>query len=191
MTTLGYRIVPVIARVKPGFALTLNTARSRRRLRGAARLPDGPDQRAAPFARLAGHDAALLRHHLRRALHLGRDGGYFAQSLRSDLSMIRPVLTEVLLFLTPFVLYAVFLWATQAGVLDLNSWPLARVARARHRRAAAGARQLRLFRAFHRRAAGLDLRAGAYGGRQIRAGDDQVMAARTAAPTASSTAPSG
>ncbi len=26
MTTLGYRIVPVIARVKPGFALTLNTS---------------------------------------------------------------------------------------------------------------------------------------------------------------------
>ncbi|HEY5278283.1 MAG TPA: CoA pyrophosphatase [Pseudolabrys sp.] len=26
MTTLGYRIVPMIARVKPGFALTLNTA---------------------------------------------------------------------------------------------------------------------------------------------------------------------
>jgi 8-oxo-dGTP pyrophosphatase MutT (NUDIX family) len=26
MTTLGYRIVPVIARVKPGFSLTLNTA---------------------------------------------------------------------------------------------------------------------------------------------------------------------
>jgi 8-oxo-dGTP pyrophosphatase MutT (NUDIX family) len=26
MTTLGYRIVPVVARVKPGFALTLNTA---------------------------------------------------------------------------------------------------------------------------------------------------------------------
>ena len=26
MTTLGYRIVPIIARVQPGFALTLNTA---------------------------------------------------------------------------------------------------------------------------------------------------------------------
>ena len=26
LTTLGYRIVPVIARVKPGFALTLNTS---------------------------------------------------------------------------------------------------------------------------------------------------------------------
>jgi hypothetical protein len=26
MTTLGYRIMPTIARVKPGFALTLNTS---------------------------------------------------------------------------------------------------------------------------------------------------------------------
>ena len=41
--------------------------------------------------------------------------------------MIRPVLTEILLFITPFVLYAVFLWATRAGVLDLQSWPLPRV----------------------------------------------------------------
>ena len=30
MTTLGYRIVPVIARVKPGFALTLNDGRGGR-----------------------------------------------------------------------------------------------------------------------------------------------------------------
>jgi hypothetical protein len=42
--------------------------------------------------------------------------------------MIRPVLTEVLLFLMPFLLYAVFLWATRAGVMDLQSWPIARVA---------------------------------------------------------------
>ena len=40
--------------------------------------------------------------------------------------MIRPVLTEALLFLTPFVLYAVFLWATKSGVLDLKSWPVVR-----------------------------------------------------------------
>ena len=37
--------------------------------------------------------------------------------------MIRPVATELFLFVTPFVLYAVFLWATRAGVLDPNSWP--------------------------------------------------------------------
>src|SRR5262249_48098678 len=42
--------------------------------------------------------------------------------------MIRPVLTEVALFLAPFLVYAVFLWATQAGVLHPNSWSLPRVA---------------------------------------------------------------
>ena len=36
--------------------------------------------------------------------------------------MIRPVFTELALFLTPFVLYAVFLWATKAGVLEPASW---------------------------------------------------------------------
>lgn len=41
--------------------------------------------------------------------------------------MIRPVLAEVLLFLTPFALYAVFLWATKARVLDPESWPLSRI----------------------------------------------------------------
>jgi hypothetical protein len=42
--------------------------------------------------------------------------------------MIRPVFTEIILFATPFVLYAVFLWATKAGVMDLESWPLSRIA---------------------------------------------------------------
>ena len=41
--------------------------------------------------------------------------------------MIRPVLTELLLFVTPFVLYAAFLIATQAGVMDPAHWPLSRV----------------------------------------------------------------
>jgi hypothetical protein len=38
--------------------------------------------------------------------------------------MIRPVLTELALFLTPFAIYAVYLWATRAGVLHPESWPL-------------------------------------------------------------------
>jgi len=41
--------------------------------------------------------------------------------------MIRPVLTEIALFLAPFLLYAIFLWATRAGVLHPNSWSLPRV----------------------------------------------------------------
>jgi hypothetical protein len=41
--------------------------------------------------------------------------------------MIRPVFTELLLFLTPFVLYAVFLWATKSNVLHPEHWPLSRI----------------------------------------------------------------
>jgi Family of unknown function (DUF6111) len=42
--------------------------------------------------------------------------------------MIRPIFTEIALFLTPFVIYAAFLVATQAGVLDPQWWPLRRLA---------------------------------------------------------------
>lgn len=37
--------------------------------------------------------------------------------------MIRPVLTEVGIFLIPFVLYALFLLATSKGVTERASWP--------------------------------------------------------------------
>ena len=42
--------------------------------------------------------------------------------------MVRPVLTEIALFLTPFAVYAVFLWATRSGVLHPTSWSLTRIA---------------------------------------------------------------
>ena len=42
--------------------------------------------------------------------------------------MIRPVATEIALFVTPFVLYALFLFATRAGVLDPASWALPKLA---------------------------------------------------------------
>ncbi len=41
--------------------------------------------------------------------------------------MIRPVLTEVALFLAPFAVYAIFLVATRAGVVDPKSWTLRRL----------------------------------------------------------------
>jgi hypothetical protein len=43
--------------------------------------------------------------------------------------MIRPVLTEIGIFLIPFALYAIFLIATRAGVFDQASWPAPLVAR--------------------------------------------------------------
>lgn len=42
--------------------------------------------------------------------------------------MIRPVATEIALFVTPFAIYAAFLIATRAGVLDPEAWPMRRVA---------------------------------------------------------------
>jgi hypothetical protein len=38
--------------------------------------------------------------------------------------MIRPILIELLLFLTPFAAYAFLLWAKSHGVFDAESWPL-------------------------------------------------------------------
>ena len=38
--------------------------------------------------------------------------------------MIRPVLTEISIFLIPFAVYAVFLIATRSGVFVKSSWPL-------------------------------------------------------------------
>lgn len=42
--------------------------------------------------------------------------------------MIRPALTEIGLFLIPFVLYTAFLFATNAGVLQPNAWTRRRLA---------------------------------------------------------------
>jgi Family of unknown function (DUF6111) len=41
--------------------------------------------------------------------------------------MIRVGFTEIILFAMPFVLYAAFLWATRAGVMDPESWPVSRL----------------------------------------------------------------
>lgn len=38
--------------------------------------------------------------------------------------MIRPILFELVLFLTPFAAYAFLLWAKSHGVFHPESWPL-------------------------------------------------------------------
>ena len=43
--------------------------------------------------------------------------------------MIRPVLTELAIFLIPFVAYALFLVATRSGVFVSSSWPAHLVAK--------------------------------------------------------------
>ena len=43
--------------------------------------------------------------------------------------MIRPVLTEIGIFLVPFAIYALFLIATRSGLLVQSSWPVQIVAK--------------------------------------------------------------
>ena len=43
--------------------------------------------------------------------------------------MIRPALTEVLIFLTPFAVYVLFLLATRSGLMVQTSWPVHIVAK--------------------------------------------------------------
>jgi hypothetical protein len=43
--------------------------------------------------------------------------------------MIRPVLTEIGIFLIPFAVYALFLIATRSGLLVQSSWPVQIVAK--------------------------------------------------------------
>lgn len=38
--------------------------------------------------------------------------------------MIRPALTEIGIFLIPFVVYALFLVASRSGLLTQSSWPI-------------------------------------------------------------------
>ena len=38
--------------------------------------------------------------------------------------MIRPVLTELALFLAPFVVYAIFLYVTRSNVFEREAWPV-------------------------------------------------------------------
>ena len=43
--------------------------------------------------------------------------------------MIRPLLTEIGIFLIPFAIYALFLIATRSGVLAQSSWPVHMIAK--------------------------------------------------------------
>ena len=48
-------------------------------------------------------------------------------SQNNERNIMRPVFTEFALFLSPFVAYALFLWATRSGVLDEKAWSRSRL----------------------------------------------------------------
>ena len=92
--------------------------------------------------------------------------------------MIRPVLTELAIFLIPFAAYAVFLIATRSGVLVSSSWPMHLVAKLVLGSLLLVIDQLRPARALLRRAAGFDLRPRAYRRRQADSRSREMSEAR-------------
>src|SRR5205085_8339854 len=92
---------------------------------GAAAVSDESRQPQARDPPVPRHYPQLLRDAVRRSLCLGRDRRDAANSLRADLrDMIRPILTEIGIFLLPFAAYAVFLVAARYNLLDTSSWPI-------------------------------------------------------------------
>src|SRR4029077_780837 len=105
------------------------SARGHRIIRSAAEVPDDAGKSPAQKPRVERRHTRILRHTVREPLHLGRHRRYRAQSLRAGLQrMIRPVATEIGLFLAPFILYAAFLVVTRTGVLQPKAWAPRRVA---------------------------------------------------------------
>ena len=88
--------------------------------------------------------------------------------------MIRPVLTEFALFLAPFVIYAIYLWATRAGVLHPESWPLPTLMWLTIVALLLMAGSFIVLAQWGGEPRRLELRAGAHRERQARAGDDEV-----------------
>ena len=84
--------------------------------------------------------------------------------------MIRPVFTELALFLAPFVVYALYLVATKTALMTLASWPPKVLASLGHLALLLMIGSFIYLVAFLRLAAGLDLRAGPCRGRQVRSG---------------------
>ena len=80
-TGFGFRILPTLARIKPGFKLRINEDGSGRRLRGAAGVPDGPGQPSAAQQGISRHGALLLRDAVCRAIYLGCYGGNSARAV--------------------------------------------------------------------------------------------------------------
>ena len=71
-TAFGFRILPTVARVKPGFRLKINQGEVDDAFEVPLDLPDESGKPPGPQQGIPWHGALLLRDAVRRALHLGR-----------------------------------------------------------------------------------------------------------------------
>ena len=129
-TGFGFRIMPTVARVKPGFKLRINQSEVDDAFEVPLAFLMDPANHQVHSKEFRGMERSYYAMPFARALYLGRHRGHSARAVRTDMSaMIRPVLTELAIFLIPFAVYAAFLIATRSGLLVQSSWPLHVVAR--------------------------------------------------------------
>ena len=129
LTFSGFRILPTVARVKPEFTLVLNPREVTETFEVPLKFLMTPDNHQRKTRDWNGflRDYYVIPFEGRQ--YLGHYRGHFEEPLRPGLrGMIRPIFTEIGLFLTPFALYAAYLLATRTGVLQSSSWTMRRVA---------------------------------------------------------------
>ena len=88
LTFSGFRILPLVARVSPGYTLVLNPFEVTEAFEVPLAFLMNVRQSPAQVARLERHSARVFRHAFRRAIHLGRHGGNPAQPVRKDLRRV-------------------------------------------------------------------------------------------------------
>ena len=123
-TGFGFRILPTLARVQPGFDLAI----SRNEVDDVFEVPLAflmdPVNHKLGSKEFRGMQRSFYEMPFEQHYIWG-DRRHAARALRADLSfMIRPVLTEIGIFLIPFAVYAVFLLASRSDVWVRSSWPL-------------------------------------------------------------------
>ena len=155
LTFSGFRILPTVARVDPDYTMTLNRhevveafevplaflmapenhQRHSRDWKGAS---SGNITRCRTGTGISGASpraSCAISMSASTGSECGAAPRYSCAVLDSPTrrrmaelnAMIRPIFTELALFITPFVLYALFVWATHEGVLDVNAWSVPRL----------------------------------------------------------------
>ena len=123
-TSFGFRILPTVARVRPGFDLCINTDEVDDAFEVPLSFLMNPVNHKLGRKQFRGRHALVLRDAVRRTKYLGRNGRDPARTVRASLSeMIRPVLMELGIFLIPFAIYAAYLIANRVDFMIAASWP--------------------------------------------------------------------
>ena len=94
MTPFGHRIVPVLARVRPGFALRLNPGEVDDAFEVPLAFLMAPQNHKRESRDWNGLTLSLLRDAVRRSQHLGRDCGHTSEPVRTGVSRMTRQMSE-------------------------------------------------------------------------------------------------